>query len=158
MRRYAEVEEFGPAVVSLAGGAASVVNGSVLVTADRGTPIGPSVRHCHTGPGRGTVTAATCAGRTGHEGHDRQGSAVAGVTAWPDDVRLMRWGRPATHSLVAPAVKPLTRKRCENKKTISTGATEMSVASASWGSVITMVATVVGLNCWTFASNSTRPT
>ena len=37
---------------------------------------------------------------------------------------------------------------------ISTGATEMSVPSASWGSVITWQATVVGLNCWTFAINS----
>ena len=31
MRRYAEVEEFGPAVVFLAGGASSFVTGSVLV-------------------------------------------------------------------------------------------------------------------------------
>lgn len=72
--------------------------------------------------------------------------------------RHRRTWSPATHSLVAPAVKPLTRKRCENKKTISTGATEMSVASANWGSVISLEATVVGLNCWTFAINSTRPT
>ena len=31
MRRYAEVEEFGPAVVFLAGGALLLVTGSVLV-------------------------------------------------------------------------------------------------------------------------------
>ena len=42
--------------------------------------------------------------------------------------------------------------------TISTGATEMSVASASCGNGIELEATVVGLISRTFASNSTRPT
>ena len=51
-------------------------------------------------------------------------SGVAGVALVP----------APRHSFVLPAVIPVTRKRCENRNTMITGATETSVARARAGS------------------------
>src|SRR5690606_28151667 len=67
-------------------------------------------------------------------------------------------GTGRAHPFVPPAVMPSTRKRCENRKMMSTGATDSSVASASVGSSMTVDVAVVGLNCGTFASMFARPT
>ena len=60
--------------------------------------------------------------------------------------------------MVPPAVIPETRKRWENRKISSTGATLTTVARASVGRSIVVDAAFVGLNWGTFDSSSARPT
>ena len=62
------------------------------------------------------------------------------------------------HPFVDPAVSPVTRKRCENKNTINTGATETSVAKANSGRVIVSAAALVGLKAGVLESKTARPT
>src|SRR5690606_3042785 len=62
------------------------------------------------------------------------------------------------HSFVPPAVSPLTRNRCENRKMSRTGATEMMVASARTGREMVTDPAVVGLNSGTLDSSSASPT
>src|SRR4029079_9541642 len=53
---------------------------------------------------------------------------------------------------------PATRKRWENRKTTSTGSTEMTVASASVGSCTDWVRAELGLTAGFEASREVRPT